>query len=50
MPTSGADTTKMQHGDPMKAAADNATPKPAAKDQVRALSTQQLHVALLLRV
>ena len=39
--------TKVQHGDPLKAAADNATPKPAAKEQVRAWSGWQLSMALL---
>ena len=45
VPTSGTDTTKVQHGDPLKAAADNATPRPAAKEQVRALSGWHLQVA-----
>ncbi len=50
MPTSGTESIKIQQGDPIKAAADKATPKPAAKDQVRALSPQQPRVATAARV
>ncbi len=32
--TSGPGATKVQHGDPLMAAANQATPEPAAKDKV----------------